>query len=177
MNFQGEVKVYFPPSCICKYLFICMCECVRVWKYNECIEIYTWLLFFFFYMLIWEIFHVETSLRFNLPLRRVDKQSTDSIAAQVLPVELKEPSHLPMFVYMTQPVATVTELLWRQFAVCLQFLFSAFFPPFFFSSCVCWTRDRDGWIDVLRNPDCFNVQCGWLSSLLPGLTAGLLYVF
>lgn len=31
--------------------------------------------------------------------------------SQVLPVELKEPSHLPLFVYMTQPVAMVSKLV------------------------------------------------------------------
>lgn len=155
MNFEGELQMYVPPSCLCKYLFIC------VWCVSEnTMNVLRFILFFYLHqMLIWVIFHVETSLRYNLPFKGLKKKEKSKqtinrhnqgtlhgklnnrlvmlVSAQVIPVELREQSDLPMFVSMTLPVATVTKLLWQQFAVCLQSLFSAVSPSFF--SCICST--------------------------------------
>lgn len=155
MNFFTERGCCSPlsPAFVNTCLYLCAYMCLRIqWMYCD---LYLTTFFFFFtsnvnmshipcwnFLRIWSPFKGQKKSKHTINKHnqrtlhgKVNNRPVMLVSAQVIPVELREQSDLPMFVSMTLPVAAATKLLWRQFAVCLQFLFSAgFFPPFFFSS-------------------------------------------
>lgn len=138
LNFQQEVETV-PPSCLCKYLFIGVC----VWKYNECIEFYTWLLLF--------SLNVKSNIQpFNFlviqsGLKKTERKSTDPVRRASMKeliimwfclfsgitCEIRDLSRLPMFVSLTGTVATVTMCHWWRFGLLLSFHCWMFFPFIF----------------------------------------------
>lgn len=88
----------FLPSC---FVNMCLYDGVRV--YENTTNVLRFVLDILF----------SLPLRFNLPHRRANHSAPPwkSSDRQVLPVGLKEPSRLPMFVCMTLAVAMATKLL------------------------------------------------------------------